>query len=200
MSASQNQAREDALHLLENLTANHLSKRSEALLRPHDIKKPYGDAEIQKAAARQEWFLFVPKAFNAALDIAQTSRTENKTKKLAWTQGNGFAFKAWDVLYDTPEANQVWSQALQKISLALQIKEASEAFQPKEKDRPRYPGRVTFAVFSPNPERTQLIKKGTLSMTQDDFIRFLIDGDEEVSRLARSQTEEELTAIEIGRF
>lgn len=129
------------------------------------------------AETAEGWYMCVPSCFNDALDIKQTDRVVNKKKTLVWTQGSLFDFNPGDTIYDTPDAYKVWSEALKHINLCVQIATASSAGQGE--GGTRFPGSVTLAFFTPNPTRTSIVERGTYSMTQDDFVRFLIEGPDE---------------------
>lgn len=137
------------------------------------------------AETTEGWWMCVPSCFNDALDIKQTERVANKRKALVWTQGSSFHFSAGDVIYDTPEAYKVWSEALKSIGVCVQIKIGSSA-GPIEGGTGRYPGSVTFAILTPNEERTKIVERAEHSMSQDDFVRFLISGPpEELKKIER---------------
>jgi hypothetical protein len=119
--------------------------------------------------------MFVPSCFNDALDIKQTDRVVNKKKTLVWTQGSSFHFNTGDTIYDTPDAYKVWSEALKTIGVCVQIKTGSSA-GPTEGGSGRFAGSVTFAILTPNKNRTKIVERGEHSMSQDDFVRFLISG------------------------
>jgi hypothetical protein len=121
------------------------------------------------------WYMCVPAVFNDALDIKQTERVQNKEKSLVWTQGSSFSFKEGDTLYDTPDAYQIWSEALKSISLCIQVKSASSAGF-TDGAAGRSPGSVTFLIFRPNNDRSKIIEIAQHTMSQDDFVRFLIAG------------------------
>jgi len=128
------------------------------------------------------WYMCVPPCFNDALDIKQTERVENKKKTLVWTQGSSFSFKTGDILYDTPKAYQLWSEALEDINLCIQVKTASSAGS-AEGDSGRVPGSITFSILTPNKDRSMIVERGEHTMTQDDFVRFLISGPTEELKL-----------------
>lgn len=149
----------NSLDILEQLTAqSRTGNRLKELL-----KDP-------EAESNSNWHMAVPPCFNDALDIKWNCGAPNS----GWTQSGCFAFKTADTLYDTPHAYKVWSEALKHINLCVQIESASSAGQGEEGTR--YPGSITLAFFTPNADRTKIVKRGTHSMTQDDFIRFLIAG------------------------
>jgi len=124
------------------------------------------------------WYMCVPSCFNDALDIKQTERVENKKKVLVWTQGSIFSFKSGDTVYDTPDAYKVWSEALKTIGLCVQVKTGAGAAAIEGKTG-GFPGSVTFLILTPNKSRSKLVERGLHSMSQDDFVRFLISGPSE---------------------
>jgi hypothetical protein len=145
--------------LLEKLTSGgRMNRRSKKLLR--DPKNP--DSE--------EWFMHVPAAFNEALDIKFESSGPNE----GWTQSGRFAFKQADTLYDTSSAYQRWSEALKMLNLAIVVKNASAAGVGEANSR--YPGSVSFTVMLPDSGRTMLAEAFDWRLTQDEFVRFLING------------------------
>jgi len=117
------------------------------------------------------WYMCVPSCFNSALDIKQTERK----KAIVWTQGSAFAFTRGDTLYDTAEAYKVWSAAMKKISLCIQVKDATSSGFAEAKSA-RFPGSVTFSILVPSKDRTKIVERGDHTMSQDDFVRFLIVG------------------------
>ena len=127
------------------------------------------------AESPEGWFMCVPACFNDALDIKQTQRVQGKKKSIVWTQGSSFAFKAGDTLYDTADAYKVWSEALKSIALCVQVKTASSAGASKRGTR-RFPGLVTFSILTPDERRTKITERGEHTMSQDEFVRFLIAG------------------------
>ena len=120
----------------------------------------------------------VPKCFNSALDISQTTRKskDGGSEELIWTQGAGFSFKVGDTLYDTPKAYGPWPRALHHVGVAVQVTEATDAV-PQQRGKPRDPGRVRVTILRPNANRTRLRVEGSASMTQDALVRALITGD-----------------------
>lgn len=143
-----------------------------------------------RAEMAEGWFMCVRSCYHEALDIGMTERvyidelTKTKKTKLVWTQGSWFYFKAGDVLYDTAEAyGEKWVDALQRIKLCVEITSANRAGQ-NNHETGRSAGSVTFSIKTPNEDHDQLIKRGEHSMSQDDFLRFLISGPPaEVKRL-----------------
>ncbi len=156
---------QESLSVLDHITRrkNTRENRSTKLLRDPNAETPDG------------WFMYVPICFNDALDIKQTERVDGKKKNLMWSQGSTFSFKAGDTLYDTSDAYKVWSAALKSINICVQIKTAYDAGQ-YEKGSDRFSGSVTISILSPNEDRSKLIDRGEYTMSQDEFVRFLIVG------------------------
>ena len=133
------------------------------------------------AETTEGWYMCVPSCFNDALDVKQTERIENKKKTLVWTQGPSFCFKTGDTIYDTSNTYQVWAEALKTIGLCVQVKTGAGA-GPTEGGTGRFVGSVTFAILTPNKDRSKIVERGEHSMSQDDFVRFLISGPSEELR------------------
>ena len=132
------------------------------------LKDPFAETE-------EGWYMCVPPCFNDALDIKQTDRVVNKEKTLVWTQGSSFHFNTGDTIYNTPDAYKVWADALQTINLCVQIKTGSSAGS-TESATGRFAGSLTFSILTPNKDRSSIVERGEHSMSQDDFVRFLIEG------------------------
>ena len=125
-----------------------------------------------------EWYMNLPICFNEALDIKRTERKINKIKQLVWTQGSRFSFDIGDTIYDTSYAYiGEWLEALKHIKLCVQVNEAINA-TPADKTHERMSGMVNFDIFIPNKQKLKLIKIGKHTLTQDEFVRFLISGPE----------------------
>lgn len=125
-------------------------------------------------AFSEGWHMCVPRAFNDALDIRQTDRMIDKKKHLLWTQGSTFSFSQGDTLYDTQRAYEVWSTALQHIKLGIQVERAISSNI--SDDGSRFPGSITVLILTPNKSRTQLQQRGQVTISQDQFVDFLISG------------------------
>jgi hypothetical protein len=140
------------------------------------------------AETAEGWYMCVPSCFNDALDIKQTDRVVNKKKTLVWTQGSSFNFNTGDTIYDTPDAYKVGSEGLKTIGVCVQIKTGSSA-GPTEGGTGRFGGSMTFTILTPNKNRTTIVERGEHSMSQDDFVRFLISGpqDELKRKIERPQ-------------
>lgn len=139
-------------------TSGRVTRRSKELLR--DAKK----------VSNTGWYMHVPAAFNDALDIKFESSGPNK----GWTQAGCFAFKQSDTLYDTEMAYQKWSDALKEIGMAVVVTAASPAGIGDGNSR--HSGIVAFQVLLPAADRSQLREAFDWRLTQDEFVRFLIEG------------------------
>ena len=156
---------ERALKLLECLTRQSgKDKRLTELLREPDCSAITG------------WHFYVPACFNDALDIRQTERVvEGKTVSI-WTQGANFDFNTGDVLYDTADAYKDWADTLRNVRVCVQVKAAT----PKssgETGRISSSGNVTFDLMKPGEDRKALAFVSRHSLSQDEFVRFLVSGD-----------------------
>lgn len=54
--------------------------------------------------------MWLPPAFNPALDIRQTPRIQDKVSTMVWTQGNNFSFGLGDILYGADLGDDRWEQ------------------------------------------------------------------------------------------
>jgi hypothetical protein len=181
--------RESSLKLLTKLINQEKMKNENRY-----PSKERRETELLKEADRtqtdkDDWFIHVPSCFNDCLDIAKTNRVikhkspsedediqkeEKKIEKI-WTQGSRFAFHRGCILYDTPKAYQKWSIAINEIKYCITIYSGKEAV-PAINDQERVPGVVDFSILSPRPLTTELEEIGEFSLTQDDFVSFLING------------------------
>jgi hypothetical protein len=164
MSSSQ-----EALRLFEKLIEIREDdkgrfKRSMKVLRNPEANKSDG------------WFLYIPPCFNDALDIKQTIRKQKDKIELVWTQGATFFFNIGDTLYNTEMAYLEWSEALKHISYCIKITDASSSV-PASKTVSRFPGSVSFDVYVPKNDRSQLELREHRNMTQDNFVKYLICGE-----------------------
>lgn len=125
------------------------------------------------------WYICVPSCFYSALDIVKTERIQKGQKKSIWTQGSFFSFKEGDLLYDTPEAYRIWSEALQHINLCIQVKDATPVTF-SDQSGEKSSGSITLTVFKPNHDRRKIIEVGDITLTQDDFVKLLISGPTDV--------------------
>lgn len=144
---------------------------------------------------KNEWFIYVPTYFNECLDISKTDRVvktgrqivdektgktkdEKKTIK-EWTQGSRFSFHRGCTLYDTPKAYQEWSAAIRKTKYCISIEDSMDA-RPAMNFDDRFPGEVEFSVYTPSSKQDKLQEIGTFTLSQDEFVRFLIKGNPEI--------------------
>lgn len=144
---------------------------------------------------QDQWFIYVPTYFNDCLDIAKTERRvetgrkikdkktgkmkdEKETRKV-WTQGSRFNFHRGCTLYDTPKAYLRWRYAIREIKYCISIKSAKAA-KPAIDKTERDHGKVIFSILSPRPQTNSLEEIGEFKRTQDEFVRFLIEGDPEI--------------------
>jgi hypothetical protein len=142
-----------------------------------------------------DWFMCVPAFFNDCLDIAKTPRVRKSGRKTTdqrtgsrkdekkiekyWTQGSRFAFHRGCVLYDTPNAYKPWADAIRELRYCVAI-DVGVSATPAIKEKARDPGVVRFTVFSPPVRAMRLGEIGTYTLTQDEFISFLIRGNPEI--------------------
>lgn len=160
------------------------------------IKKEDRSTDLLKdpfAETAEGWYMCVPLCFNDALDIKLTKRIirdeENEKEEiLVWTQGSSFAFNSGDTLYDTHDAYKVWSEALKTIGFCVRVKTSSNA-GPTEGDTGRSSGSIIFSILTPNKDQSKIVERGEHSMSQDDFVGFLISGpsDEFKNKIERLQ-------------
>lgn len=122
------------------------------------------------------WFIFMPPHFNDALDIRKMTRYEKKIPYEVWTQGSNFGFKQGDILYDTAEGYSEWTIAITRIRLAVQVRAASDV-APARSNSPRFPGSVEFEILKPDSAKIHLVATSKHTMSQDDFVRYLISGE-----------------------
>lgn len=154
-----------ALTILDDLIRE---KRSRQKRTTNLLKDP-------SAESGEGWYMCVPPCFNEALDIKRTECVRHKKKRLGWTQGSWFSFKQGDTVYDTADAYKVWSEALKSISLGVQVKMAYNA-GPSDGVSERFSGSVTFSILTPNRARSKLVECAQHTMSQDEFVSFLIAG------------------------
>jgi hypothetical protein len=159
-----------------NLTDEAGKKSTRTKRQPDLIKPPDGNENCG-------WHMYVPASFNSALDIKQTPRIKDGKETSVWTQGSAFSFKTGDTIYDTPKAYIEWREALKHISLCVSVEEASDAIPAKKNTDqnefiPRQSGFVRFTILTPNDQQTEIVKRGSFQLTQDEFVLFLIEGTE----------------------
>jgi len=154
---------DDIRNLFNSLTSQlGKQKRTETLL-----KSPHGDSP-------SEWFMYIPPFFNNALDIRDTERKKDKISYWVWTQGADFSFSVGDIIYDTKYAYNPWSEALKKIKICIQVTKAVSASSSEAGFR--FPGRISFDLFFPDPSKEKLQKVSEFEMSQYEFVSLLIFG------------------------
>jgi hypothetical protein len=125
-----------------------------------------------------DWYMCVPRCFNDALDIKKTTRVENREEKLVWTQGSTFTFKVGDIIYDNESAYSLpWQEAIHKIHLSIQVTEIRGDATAINKET-EFSGRVVFQVLTPDVTTTRLENIGEGSLSNQEFVKFLISGPE----------------------
>ena len=159
-----------SLSLLAELIKGSLTRESRRL---ELLKHPSNNSV-------HEWAMFLPPAFNDALDIKQTPRIENDVKVTRWTQGSMFDFSVGDTIYDTPIAYGKWENALHHLKICIQITESISA-SPGDNNEGRFPGSVSFTILKPNKERDRIVAIGEYKLSQDDFVKLLIIGPDEMA-------------------
>lgn len=158
---------EETIHYLEKLIEEKPNREKRGV----DLLKPYNSD-----GSSEGWAFCVPPAFNDSLDIRLTSRIIEGKQENVWTQGSSFNFKAGEILYDTPEAYNTWSTALTKITRSIQIEFSSGAGL-FDSSSNRSAGMVKFKMFKPDNNKKRLVTVGsTVTMSQDEFVKFLILG------------------------
>ncbi len=135
-----------------------------------------------------KWLIYVPSCFNDCLDIAKTDRvvtdkqTKEKHTEKIWTQGSRFSFHRGCILYDTPKAYNNWSDAINEIKLCISIHNGEDA-KPAIDTEGRNSGKVEFSIMIPGDMSNKLVSKGKYTMSQDEFVQFLIIGKPDIFSL-----------------
>ena len=165
-------ATNDPLNLLKNLTKQLYvgsvtqTRRNSKILRPYD------------ADTTESWAFCVPKCFNEALDIKLSENNFNTVPFAIWTQGSCFAFQRADVIYDKPK-DKPWRHRIfiESASPAMPPEfELKDEGKEKRKIVKVNPGNVTFRLHVANNDGITFQSKEPISMTQADFVRYLITG------------------------
>ncbi len=189
-------SKEDSLKLLQKLiTQKFLEKKGRYPIKEKRYDKEYLKHPERIDGDKDEWFIYVPSCFNDCLDIAKTDRRvktgrkvkDKKTGKMrdeteirkVWTQGSRFAFHRGCTLYDTPKAYHKWGDTINEIKYCVSIHSGKDAKPAMDKDE-RNPGKVEFSIFSPCFQTMSLKETREFTLTQDEFVRFLINGNPEV--------------------
>ncbi len=124
------------------------------------------------------WAMAVKRCFRQELDIKYTDRkladpnAKNQSATIkCWTQGKAFCFAEGHVIYDSPKAGLVWSEAVKHISLRCKVVRAVP------NDTTGQGGRVIFQLSSLNGQITDPNLLGHHELTQNQFVQFLKTGD-----------------------
>ncbi|NQT88275.1 hypothetical protein HQ560_16020 [bacterium] len=173
MTKDRASVREEALDRLDGILA--LRKRDKKL---ETLLSDFPDG------CTAGWHVAVPACFRDALDIKWTERKKDKVGEWKWIQASAFSFRPGDTLYDSPKAYGTWAGALGQLRFALVVTDASPAVPAKPasvapetaEDVPRAPGVVAFDVLEPNEQRTALVRTAQQTLSQDEFVRFLVCG------------------------
>lgn len=120
-----------------------------------------------------DWFFFLPSCFNSSLDIALTPRVQQRQETLVWTQGHRFRFQTGDLIYNHPKAYEVWGADPPPFRYCVQVQQAREV---TVKGQTRDPGFVVADLYEVDSATKRLEFSRSLSFTQDDFVKFLIEG------------------------
>jgi len=188
-------SKDDSLKLLEKLiTQKFLGKKRRYPTKEKRLTEFLKNPE-RTLTDNDEWFIYVPSCFNDCLDIAKTDRRfktgckikDKKTEKMrdetkirkVWTQGSHFDFHRGFSFYDTPKAYNRWGDAINEIKYCISIHSGKCAKPAMDKDK-RDPGEVVFSIFSPCHQTKSLKEIGEFTLKQDEFVRFLINGNPKI--------------------
>lgn len=93
-----------------------------------------------------------------------------------WTQSTAFDFRAGYTIHAVAAAQgQNWQEQLAHSAVTLQIVDAMPA-SPGGIKVERDPGFVTFRVYQRTPAGDGIALQGQHTLTQEDFVRFLVSG------------------------
>lgn len=135
------------------------------------------------------WYMAVKEAFRSQLDIKFTPRIDSLSKSAGkkevklWTQGPRLSFDKGHIFYDTSYGYQVWNEAIKLINLACVVTNS----KPNDVKKTKFPngkktinklidGFVKVELLVPNNNRTNLIKRDEMKLSQNEFVQFLMDG------------------------
>ncbi|MEB3168352.1 MAG: hypothetical protein VKK97_06415 [Synechococcaceae cyanobacterium] len=142
------------------------------------------------------WHLCLPPHFNTALGLKFLHKQKVKNKEVAerwkeWSQGSNFAFSEGSIIYDRDVSQiETWGEKLDAIDFYIVLGPTKSVslrtlLDPLTglKRVVRYPGAVTFKIFSTRPSENAARMDDEASpqdefiqLTQDDFVRFAITG------------------------
>lgn len=137
-----------------------------------------------------EGWAFAPSLGHAdalGLVLARRQRTEErlvdgrlvkeKTFYRVWTQTSAFDFRAGYLIHSAPSREGVpWGEQIARIGRSVQVLDAMQA-SPGGSLMARDPGFVSFRLYYPAPRGNRLLPAMSYTLTQDDFVRYLITGD-----------------------
>ena len=139
------------------------------------------------------WAWPIPRGFATALDISpavkKVTRVNAEGKQIvsstSWmSQGQLFAFRQGDTIYDTPRAySRTWAESLSYINRSVFVLEAEsvsvllpESADPSiKRKRVILPGKVKFELKKKTAGK--LVTERVHTLSQADFVRFLISGE-----------------------
>jgi len=139
------------------------------------------------------WYMAVRESFRLQLDIKYTTRIEKpindaggseKRQVRLWTQGPRIAFDKGHIFYDTPLGCEKWDEVINHVKLACIVingkpndvkKEKSP--NSKKKINKLIEGFVVVEFLIPNHDKTKLIKRNELKMSQNKFVELLMRGE-----------------------
>ena len=142
------------------------------------------------------WAFCPPRFFNDALDIRKTARTLDGSKREIWTQGTAFFFSTGDVIHSQASAYANWLNAVQDGLHTIQVDAAKQAI-PGRSNTGRYAGEVCFTIYKGNKASLKLDKDGSHTLSQDDFIRFLILGFQFLSSKAGKESADDGNRVSV---
>ena len=96
---------------------------------------------------------------------------------LIWTQATSFDFRAGYSFYDNVVDHCSWGKALPQITCGIFVVDAMPASAAQGKSVARDPGYVTFTLYKKSADGSQLVPGEHHTVTQDDFVRYLISGE-----------------------
>jgi hypothetical protein len=128
----------------------------------------------------KDWYFCISKFFYEALDIKFTKRIkQNKTIKI-WTQGSTFKFSVGDMIWNHayPYCENFISEAI-RSKIGIQVQSSKPCLPKTNNRKERSSGAVNFIILTENLNQdSKAFWKivGNYSLSQDDFVKFLITG------------------------
>ncbi len=142
------------------------------------------------------WHLCLPPQFNTAIGLKFLHKQKVKSKEVVerwreWSQGANFAFSEGSVIYDRDVSQiETWGEKLDAIDFYIVLGPTKPVslrtlLDPSTglKRVERYPGIVTYKIFSARPSENAATiddepspQDKFLQLTQDEFVRFAITG------------------------